>query len=98
MNSSIYTGSHRDLFQAFLELVDDSDNQLAAIWDAVSWKDVASMLSIGGGQGLIEAALLKHAPRSSLWYVAPSADQCDAFKHHMPEIEGFGRVADHNAI
>lgn len=83
MNASLYTGSHRKWFEAFLKLVDDSDAQLVAILNASSWKDVKSLLSIGGGQGVIEASLLQSAPQASIWYLDPSREQCAAFQQHM---------------
>lgn len=83
MNSSLYEGSHRDLFEAFLKLVDDSEAQTAALLDLTSWKDTRSLLSIGGGEGIVEANLLRNAPQAKMWYLDPSSEQCQAFRQHM---------------
>jgi len=83
MNDSLYEGSHRKFFEAFLKIVDDSEAQLAAIVNSSPWKDVSSLLSVGGGTGFIEASLLELAPQASIWYLDPSEEQCDAFRQQM---------------
>lgn len=94
MSSSPYEGSHRKLFKAFLKLVDDSETQLSAILNSSSWKDVSSLLSIGGGAGIIEASLLKNTPHASIWYLDPSEEQCAAFRQNMSREDLFERVKD----
>lgn len=94
MNNPLYEGSHREFFEAFLKLVDDSDAQLNAILDSSSWKDVRSILSIGGGQGIIEASLLRNAPHALIWYLDPSNEQCTAFRKYMRDEDLFSRVED----
>ena len=37
MESQLYKGSHQQLFEEFLKLVDDSDNHIAALLELVSW-------------------------------------------------------------
>jgi hypothetical protein len=76
MDSTLYEGSHRDLFKAFLKLVDDSEAQTAALLNLTSWKEVRSLLSIGGGEGVVEATLLRNAPLATMWYLDPSSEQC----------------------
>lgn len=94
MESELYEGSHRDVFQLFLQLVDDSEAQIAALLDLVSWENVNSILSVGGGEGNVEATLLRHAPSAKLWYLDPSSEQCDAFRHHMTKMALLDRVAN----
>ena len=94
MASSLYEGSHRDLFEVFLELVDDSEAQTTALLDLISWEDVHSLLSIGGGQGLVEASVLQNAPHANVWFLDPSAEQCQAFRQHMKQEHLLGRVKD----
>ena len=94
MESELYEGSHRDVFRFFLQLVDDSETQTAALLDLTPWENVTSILSIGGGEGVVEATLLRRAPLSTLWYLDPSSEQCDAFRHHMRNTDLFDRVAD----
>ena len=94
MDSSLYEGSHRDLFEIFLKLVDDSEAQTAALLDLISWEDTRSLLSIGGGEGIVEATLLRNAPQAKLWYLDPSHEQCQAFRRHMKQENLLGRVAD----
>lgn len=93
MKDSPYTGSHRELFQIFLELVDDP-NQTTALLNLTSWNDVRSLLSIGGGQGIVEAALLRNAPQARVWYLDPSPEQCNAFRQHMKKEQLLDRVED----
>lgn len=94
MNNTLYQGSHRRLFEAFLKLVDDSDAQLAAILNSSSWEEVRSILTIGGGQGIIEASLLRNAPHANIWYLDPSSEQCDAFRQFMKKELLYSRVKD----
>jgi SAM-dependent methyltransferase len=94
MESEIYEGSHRDVFQLFLQLVDDSEAQTAALLNLTPWKDVTSILSIGGGEGNVEATLLRNSPLSKLWYLDPSSEQCDAFRQHMTKTNLIERVVD----
>jgi methylase of polypeptide subunit release factors len=75
MEEPIYEGSHRDLFQEFLNLVEDYDAQTAALWD-----DLGSILTIGGGTGIVEATLLQSAPSAEVWYLDPSPEQCQTFR------------------
>lgn len=93
MKDTPYTGSHRELFQIFLKLVDDP-NQTAALLNLTSWNDVRSLLSIGGGQGAVEAALLRNAPQAKVWYLDPSPEQCQAFRQHMKKAQLLDRVED----
>jgi cyclopropane fatty-acyl-phospholipid synthase-like methyltransferase len=83
MNTTLYEGSHRQLFEAFLKLVDDSDAQLTAILNSTSWREVRSVLTIGGGQGIMEASLLRKAPNAGICYLDPSEEQCAAFRKNM---------------
>lgn len=94
MESSLYKGSHRELFEAFLKLVDDSDAQTAALLDLTSWKAASSLLSIGGGEGIVEASLLRNAPQAKIWYLDPSPEQCQAFHQHMKREHLLERVVD----
>lgn len=94
MESELYEGSHRDVFQLFLQLVDDSEAQIAALLDLVTWENANSILSVGGGEGNVESTLLLHAPSAKLWYLDPSSEQCDAFRHHMRKTALSDRVAD----
>jgi SAM-dependent methyltransferase len=94
MEPSLYKGSHRALFEAFLKLVDDSEAQTAALLDLISWKDARSLLSIGGGEGIVEAALLRNAPQAKVWYLDPSSEQCQAFRQHLKREHLLERVED----
>src|SRR5574341_505230 len=94
MEPSLYKGSHRVLFEAFLKLVDDSEAQAAALLDLTSWKDARSLLSIGGGEGIVEAALLRNAPQAKVWYLDPSPEQCQAFRQHLRREHLLERVED----
>lgn len=94
MSSPIYQGLHRKLFEAFLNLVDDSETLLAALLSSTDWKDAHSLLSVGGGQGIIEASILRNAPHASLWYLDPSGEQCDAFRQYMKTAGLSQRVRD----
>jgi methylase of polypeptide subunit release factors len=94
MAPSLYEGSHRELFEAFLKLVDDSDAQTAALLDLISWEDVRSLLSVGGGEGIVEAALIRNAPHAKIWYLDPSPEQCQAFRQHMKRQDLLERVED----
>jgi len=80
MEEPIYEGSHRDLFQEFLNLVEDYDAKTAAILDLALWDDVGSILTIGGGTGIVEATLLQSAPSAEVWYLDPSPEQCQTFR------------------
>ena len=93
MEDTPYTGSHRELFEIFLKLVDDP-NQTAALLNLVSWNDVRSLLSVGGGEGMVEATLLRNAPQAKVWYLDPSPEQCDAFRQYMEKEELLERVED----
>jgi len=92
MGSSLYKGSHRTLFEAFLKLVDDADAQTSVLLDLISWEDVRSFLSIGGGKGLVEASLLRNSPRAKIWYLDPSPEQCEEFRQHMQQENLLERV------
>jgi len=92
MEPELYKGSHRTLFEAFLKLVDDSDAQTAALLDMVSWEDAHSLLSIGGGKGLVEASLLHNAPQAKVWYLDPSSEQCEEFRQYMRQQQLLDRV------
>lgn len=85
MTSSLYEGSHRDLFEIFLTLVDDSAAQSAALLDLVSWEEARSLLSIGGGMGVVEATLLRETPLEMVWYLDPSPEQCEAFRQYWQQ-------------
>jgi cyclopropane fatty-acyl-phospholipid synthase-like methyltransferase len=75
-------------------LVDDTDAQTAALLNLTSWKDVRSLLSIGGGKGIVEASLLRNAPHAHVWYLDPSPEQCRAFRQHMSTEQLLERVED----
>jgi SAM-dependent methyltransferase len=94
MDSTLYEGSHRDLFEAFLKLVDDSETQTAALLDLTSWQDARSLLSVGGGEGVVEATLLRNAPLAKVWYLDPSPEQCQAFRQHLRRENLLERVED----
>ena len=94
MESTLYDGSHRDLFELFVKLVDDSQAQTAALMDLVSWDDARSLLSIGGGEGIVEAALLRNAPLARVSYLEPSSEQCQAFRWHLKQENLLERVED----
>lgn len=94
MSSSLYEDSHRKLFKAFIKLVDDFDNQLSAILNSSSWTEVNSLLTIGGGGGILEAALLKNVPQASVWYLDPSEEQCAEFRERMISENLIERVKD----
>jgi SAM-dependent methyltransferase len=94
MSDSLYNGSQRKIFAAFLALVDDSEAQLAAILALSSWEEVRSILSIGGGEGLLDAALLKQATQANLWYLDPSVEQCAAYQRTMQKQNLLDRVQD----
>jgi SAM-dependent methyltransferase len=94
MEPSLYKGSHRALFEAFLKLVDDYDAQTAALLNLASWDDAGSILTVGGGKGIVEVALLQNAPRARLWYLDPSPEQCQAFRQHMESEHLLERIAD----
>lgn len=92
MGSPLYKGTHQKLFEAFLELVDDSDAQTSALLDLVSWEDARSLLSIGGGEGLVEASLLRNSPRARISYLDPSPEQCEKFRQYMQQKNLLERV------
>jgi len=92
MGSPLYKGSHRILFEAFLNLVDDSDAQTSTLLDLISWEDTRSLLSIGGGKGLVEASLLRNSPRAKISYLDPSPEQCEKFRQHMQQENLLERV------
>jgi len=92
MGSPLYKGSHRILFEAFLKLVDDSDAQTSALLDLISWEDAQSLLSIGGGKGLVEASLLRNSPHAKISYLDPSPEQCEKFRQHMQQENLLERV------
>jgi len=92
MGSSLYKGSHRTLFEAFLKLVDDSEAQTSALLDLVSWEDARSFLSIGGGKGLVEASLIRKSPLAKIWYLDPSPEQCKEFRQYMQQENLLERV------
>jgi SAM-dependent methyltransferase len=75
-----YEGVHRELFEVFLELADDGETQTQALLDLAPWEGVRSLLSVGGGEGLVEAELLRHAPDAGIWYLDPSPEQAAAFR------------------
>lgn len=93
MSAKLYEGSHRDLFQLFLKLVDDSDAQIKALLDLTTWEEVDSILSVGGGKGIVEATLLRQAlPQAKMWYLDPSGEQCQAFRQYMQQENLLERV------
>ncbi|UCG23596.1 MAG: class I SAM-dependent methyltransferase [Chloroflexota bacterium] len=94
MESSLYEGSHKELFEVFLKLVDDYDAQTAALLDLTSWDTTSSLLSVGGGEGIVEATLLRNAPKAKVWYLDPSPEQCQAFRRHMKREHLLERVED----
>ena len=94
MGSPLYEESHRKLFEAFLELADDSNAQRAALLNLSSWEDVRSLLSVGGGKGIVEAFLLRNAPLAKAWYLDPSSEQCEAFRQYMDGEQLLERVED----
>ena len=91
---SFYTASHRTLFEAFLPLVDDTNAQTAKLLELLSWSEMRSFLSIGGGKGIVEASLLQNAPHAKVWYLDPSPEQCQIFRQHMQAEQLLGRVAE----
>jgi len=92
MESPLYKGPHQKLFEAFLKLVDDSDAQTSVLMELVSWDDARSLLSIGGGEGLVEASLLRNSPRAKISYLDPSLEQCKKFRQHMQQKNLLERV------
>ena len=78
-----YEGVHRELFEVFLELADDGVAQTRALLELAPWEGVRSLLSVGGGEGLVEAELLRHAPDAGIWYLDPSPEQAAAFRAHL---------------
>ena len=92
MESPLYKGSHQKLFEAFLKLVDDSDAQTSALLDLVSWEDARSLLSIGGGKGLVEASLLRNSPQAKISYLDPSPEQCEKFRQYLRQENLLERV------
>lgn len=92
MASSLYKGIHQTLFQEFHKLVDDSDAQTSALLEKVSWEEARTLLSIGGGKGLVEASLLRNASQAKLWYLDPSSEQCDEFRQYMQSENLLDRV------
>ena len=78
-----YEGAHRELFEVFLELADDGVAQTRALLELAPWEGVRSLLSVGGGEGLAEAELLRHAPDADIWYLDPSLEQAAAFRAHL---------------
>ncbi len=93
MSAKLYEGSHRDLFQLFLKLVDDSEAQTNALLDLTTWEEVNSILSVGGGMGIVEATLLRQAlPQAKMWYLDPSVEQCQAFRQYMQQENLLERV------
>ena len=92
MDSPLYEGSHRELFEVFLRMADDSEVQTAALLDLTTWRDVRSLLSVGGGEGNVEATLLRNAPEAEIWYLDPSPEQVDAFRAHMEREHLLDRV------
>jgi SAM-dependent methyltransferase len=82
-SGQLYEGVHRELFEVFLELVDDGEAQTRALLDLAPWRDVRSLLSVGGGEGLVEAELLVRAPDAGIWYLDPSPEQGAAFTAHL---------------
>ena len=94
MESQLYKGSHQQLFEEFLKLVDDSDNHIAALLELVSWRNVHSLLSIGGGLGTVEATILRNAPKAKVWYLDPSYEQCQSFRKFMRQKNLQDRIED----
>jgi len=94
MDSPLYEGSHRELFELFLKLVDDSEAQADALLDLSTWEDTHSLLSIGGGAGIVESTLLRNAPQAKIWYLDPSPEQCLAFRRHMRQEDLLDRVQE----
>jgi len=94
VDSPLYEGSHRELFEAFLRLADDSEAQTAALLDLTTWRDVRSLLSVGGGEGNVEATLLRNAPEAEIWYLDPSPEQADAFRARMEREHLVDRVRE----
>lgn len=94
MESKLYQGSHRHLFEVFLGLVDDSEAQTGALLELISWENAESLLSVGGGEGKVEVALLRHMPRAKIWYFDPSPEQCKAFRQNMSNETLLDRVSD----
>lgn len=94
MHAPLYTASHRAHFEVFVRLVDDTAAQTAAILDSATWHDVDSLLSIGGGKGVVEASLLRNAPCGRIWYLPPSREQCRIFRRYMQTNHLLERVAD----
>jgi len=92
METPLYEGSHRKLFEAFLRLADDYEAQTAALLDLTSWSEARSLLSVGGGEGIVEAALLRNAPMAEVWYLDPSPEQVDAFRAYMQREHLLDRV------
>ena len=92
MESPLYKGSHQELFEAFLRLVDDSAAQTAALLDLMPWEDVGSLLSIGGGQGLVEASLLHQAPKAKICYLDPSSEMCEQFRQYLAKEQLLERI------
>jgi SAM-dependent methyltransferase len=82
-HTQAYEGVHRELFEVFLELADDGEAQTQALLELAPWHGVHSLLSVGGGEGLVEVELLQHAPDAGIWYLDPSPEQASAFRAHL---------------
>jgi SAM-dependent methyltransferase len=89
-----YEGVHRELFEVFLELADDGEAQTRALLELAPWAGVRSLLSVGGGEGLVEAELLRHAPDAGIWYMDPSPEQAAAFRAHLDAGGLSSRIRD----
>ena len=87
-----YEGVHRELFEVFLELVDDGEAQTQALLELAPWHGVRSLLSVGGGEGVVEAELLQQAPDAGIWYLDPSPEQASAFRSLLDERGLLSRV------
>ena len=94
MESKPYEGSHRELFETFLTLVDDSAAQTQALLDLTEWEEVRSVLSVGGGEGVVEATLLRQAPQAKLSYLDPSPEQCRALRTNLAREGLLDRVEE----
>lgn len=89
-----YEGEHKELFEEFYCLVDDSVTQANVLLELLPWRQVRSILSVGGGEGNIEGLLLQSAPKASISYLDPSAEQCQAIRDHMARLDLADRVGD----
>lgn len=78
-----YSGLDRVVFEQALPLLDDHSRQTKLVQGRLNLGDGASLLSVGGGSGSIEASLLGGMNDAEMWYVDPSGEQAEAFRQTM---------------